>query len=116
MLINVVIAKVPITDVLCYTNIRKILEAGCSKPKFNEMAVAEAQIAKVRDTSRRYHYLGTSDKEIVIWQIEVFFKTCKSMLNLTGECHSLSYDAISLRLNLFHSVSLGLNLLNLAVF
>ena len=27
------------------------------------------------------------------WQIEVFFKTCKSMLNLIGECHSLSYDA-----------------------
>lgn len=26
------------------------------------------------------------------WQIEVFFKTCKSMLNLVGECHSLSYD------------------------
>ena len=27
------------------------------------------------------------------WQIEVFFKTCKSYLNLIGECHSLSYDA-----------------------
>lgn len=29
------------------------------------------------------------------WQIEVFFKTCKSYLNLTGECHSLSYDALT---------------------
>ena len=29
------------------------------------------------------------------WQIEVFFKTCKSMLNLVGECHSLSYDALT---------------------
>ena len=29
------------------------------------------------------------------WQIEVFFKTCKSMLNLIGECHSLSYDALT---------------------
>lgn len=29
------------------------------------------------------------------WQIEVFFKTCKSMLNLLGECHSLSYDALT---------------------
>ena len=28
------------------------------------------------------------------WQIEVFFKTCKSYLNLVGECHSLSYDAL----------------------
>ena len=51
---------------MCYTNIRKILETSCSKAKFNEMAVAEAQIAKVRDTSRRYHYLGTSDEEIVM--------------------------------------------------
>ena len=29
------------------------------------------------------------------WQIEVFFKTCKSMLNLVGECHSLSYDTLT---------------------
>lgn len=27
------------------------------------------------------------------WQIEVFFKTCKSYLQLISECHSLSYDA-----------------------
>jgi len=33
--------------------------------------------------------------DIGIWQIEVFFKTCKSMLNLIGECHSLSYDALT---------------------
>ena len=25
----------------------------------------------------------------------MFFKTCKSMLNLVGECHSLSYDALT---------------------
>ena len=29
------------------------------------------------------------------WQIEVFFKTCKSYLNLNSECHSLSYDALT---------------------
>ena len=29
------------------------------------------------------------------WKIEVFFKTCKSYLNLVGECHSLSYDALT---------------------
>jgi hypothetical protein len=29
------------------------------------------------------------------WQIEVFFKACKSYLNLIGECHSLSYDALT---------------------
>ena len=29
------------------------------------------------------------------WQIEVFFKTCKSYLQLVSECHSLSYDALT---------------------
>ena len=29
------------------------------------------------------------------WQIEVFFKTCKSYLNLIGACNSLSYDALT---------------------
>lgn len=29
------------------------------------------------------------------WQIEVFFKTCKSFLRLITECHSLSYDALT---------------------
>ena len=29
------------------------------------------------------------------WQIEVFFKTCKSYLNLIGEGNSLSYDALT---------------------
>ena len=29
------------------------------------------------------------------WQIEVFFKTCKSCLNLVSECHSLSYDVLT---------------------
>ena len=43
---------------------------------------------------------GSSEEEIIRvygkrWQIEVFFKTCKSMLNLIGECHSLSYDALT---------------------
>lgn len=29
------------------------------------------------------------------WQIEVFFKACKSFLQLISECHSLSYDALT---------------------
>lgn len=29
------------------------------------------------------------------WEIEVFFKTCKSYLNLISECHGLSYDALT---------------------
>lgn len=41
-----------------------------------------------------------SEEEIVRiygkrWGIEVFFKTCKSYLNLISECHSLSYDALT---------------------
>lgn len=29
------------------------------------------------------------------WDIEVFFKTCKSYLKRFTECHSLSYDALT---------------------
>lgn len=29
------------------------------------------------------------------WNIEVFFKSYKSLLNLRTECHSLSYDALT---------------------
>lgn len=29
------------------------------------------------------------------WDIEVFFKVCKSYLNLSRECNSLSYDALT---------------------
>ncbi|MCI1654155.1 MAG: hypothetical protein LKI32_00040 [Lachnospiraceae bacterium] len=32
--------------------------------------------------------------DIGIRQIKVFFKTCKSYLQLISECHSLSYDAL----------------------
>ena len=44
--------------------------------------------------------MSLSEEEIIRiygkrWQIEVFFKTCKSYLNLVGECHSLSYDALT---------------------
>ena len=34
------------------------------------------------------------------WDIEAFFKTCKSMLNLSSECHSLSYDALTAHVSL----------------
>lgn len=41
-----------------------------------------------------------SEEEIIriyrkMWQIEVFFKTCKTYLGLVNECHSLSYDALT---------------------
>ena len=66
-----------------------------------------AKIVCVRNKSNRKDWLAfictdttLSEEEIIRvygkrWQIEVFFKTCKSMLNLIGECHSLSYDALT---------------------
>ncbi len=39
------------------------------------------------------------------WEIEVFSKTSKSVLRLTGACRSLSYDAIALGVKLYlHSI------------
>lgn len=66
-----------------------------------------AKIVCVRNKANRKDWLEfictdttLSEEEIIRiygkrWQIEVFFKTCKSMLNLLGECHSLSYDALT---------------------
>ena len=66
-----------------------------------------ARIVCVRNKANRKDWLAflctdttLSEEEIIRiygkrWQIEVFFKTCKSMLNLVGECRSLSYDALT---------------------
>ena len=66
-----------------------------------------AKIVCVRNKANRKDWLAfictdtsLSEEEIIRiygkrWQIEVFFKTCKSKLNLIGECHSLSYDALT---------------------
>lgn len=66
-----------------------------------------AKIVCVRNNVNRKDWLAfictdttLSEEEIIRiygkrWQIEVFFKTCKSCLNLIGECHSLSYDALT---------------------
>ncbi|MCH5255587.1 MAG: transposase [Lachnospiraceae bacterium] len=66
-----------------------------------------AKIVCVRNKANRKDWLAfictdpaLSEEEIIRiygkrWEIEVFFKTCKSTLNLVGECHSLSYDALT---------------------
>ncbi|MCF2643675.1 transposase, partial [Roseburia hominis] len=66
-----------------------------------------AKIVCVRNKRNRKDWIAfictnpdLSEEEIIRiygkrWQIEVFFKTCKSYLNLIGECHSLSYDALT---------------------
>lgn len=66
-----------------------------------------AKIVCVRNKANRKDWLAflctnpdLSEEEIIQiygkrWQVEVFFKTCKSTLNLIGECRSLSYDALT---------------------
>ncbi len=66
-----------------------------------------AKIVCVRNKKNKHDWVAListdpdlSEEEIIRiygkrWQIEVFFKTCKSYLNLVNECHSLSYDALT---------------------
>ncbi|MCL1876249.1 MAG: transposase [Synergistaceae bacterium] len=64
------------------------------------------RLVYVRKRGKRKEYLvllstdiSLSEEEIIRiygkrWQIEVFFKVCKSHLRLTKECHATSYDAM----------------------
>lgn len=66
-----------------------------------------AKIVCVRNKSKKKDWLaiistdtGLSEEEIIRiygkrWDIEVFFKSCKSYLHLVKECRSLSYDALT---------------------
>ncbi|WP_036613623.1 IS4 family transposase [Oribacterium sp. P6A1] len=66
-----------------------------------------AKIVCVRNRSNKKDWLAIictdtalSEDEIIRvygkrWNIEIFFKTCKSLLQLRTECHSLSYDALT---------------------
>ena len=66
-----------------------------------------AKVVYVRNRNKRKEYLclistdtALDENEIIRiygkrWDIEVFFKVCKSYLNLSRECNSLSYDAIT---------------------
>jgi len=69
--------------------------------------VIPAKVVYVRNRNKRKEYLclistdtTLDEKEIIRiygkrWDIEVFFKVCKSYLNLSRECNALSYDAIT---------------------
>lgn len=71
-----------------------------------DAAPIASKLVFVRNRSNRKDYLVllstdtslTEDEVIALygkrWDIEVFFKTCKSVLKLTKECRSLSYDAM----------------------
>ncbi len=66
-----------------------------------------AKIVFVRNRSNRKDWIALictnsnlAETEIIRiygkrWDTEVFYKTCKSWLNLGSECHSLSYDAMT---------------------
>lgn len=66
-----------------------------------------ARLVYVRNRSNRKDWIALlstdmelSEEEIIRiygkrWDIEVFFKTCKSYLKLNKECQSLSYDAMT---------------------
>ena len=65
-----------------------------------------AKLVFVRNRNKKSDYLvllstdlALTEQEVIQlygkrWDIEVFFKTCKSVLNLTAECRSISYDAM----------------------
>ena len=69
--------------------------------------IIPAKVVYVRNRSKRNDYLclistdTTLDEEEIIriygkrWDIEVFFKVCKSYLRLCKECNSLSFDAMT---------------------
>ena len=66
-----------------------------------------AKLVYVRNKAKRNEWIGListdlslSEEDIIAlygkrWDIEVFFKVCKSYLKLTGEFHQLSYEAIT---------------------
>lgn len=69
--------------------------------------VIPAKVVYVRNRNKRKEYLclistdvNLDEDEIIRiygkrWDIEVFFKVCKSYLSLSKECNSLSYDAMT---------------------
>ena len=72
-----------------------------------EDEIIPAKVVYVRNRNKRKEYLClistdvTLDENEIIriygkrWDIEVFFKVCKSYLKLSRECNSLSYDAMT---------------------
>jgi hypothetical protein len=72
-----------------------------------EDKVIPAKVVYVRNRNKRKDYLclistdvTLSEDEIIRiygkrWDIEVFFKVCKSYLRLSKECNSLSFDAMT---------------------
>ncbi len=88
---------------LLSVNVNISLKSGQSLP---------AKIVCVRNRNKKKDWIAfictdisLSEEEILRvygkrWDIEIFFKTCKSMLKMGSECHSLSYDALTAHVSL----------------
>lgn len=88
---------------LLSVNVNIALKSGKSLP---------AKIVYVRNQNKKKEWIASictdtnlPEEEILRiygkrWDIEVFFKTCKSLLKLGPECHSLSYDALTAHVSL----------------
>lgn len=69
--------------------------------------IIPAKVVYVRNRNKRNEYLCLISTDVELdedeiiriygkrWDIEVFFKVCKSYLNLSKECRSMSYDAMT---------------------
>ncbi|WP_343032789.1 IS4 family transposase [Anaerotalea alkaliphila] len=74
-----------------------------------------ARLVCVRNRNKRKDWLALISTDITIneeeiirlygkrWNIEVFFKVCKSYLRLAKDCRSLSYDAVSAHVSIVFS-------------
>ena len=72
-----------------------------------EDEIIPAKVVYVRNRNKRKEYLCLISTDVTLaeneiiriygkrWDIEVFFKVCKSYLKLSRECNSLSYDAMT---------------------
>lgn len=72
-----------------------------------EEEIIPAKVVYVRNRNKRNEYLCLISTDVELdedeiiriygkrWDIEVFFKVCKSYLNLSKECRSMSYDAMT---------------------
>lgn len=84
---------------------RYLLSVMVDVVKDNE--IIQAKVVYVRNRNNRKEYLclistdvNLEEDEIIRvygkrWDTEVFFKVCKSYLNLSKECNALSYDAMT---------------------
>lgn len=100
----------PITEIYKKNKKRRgrskyLLSVGVTVVKDNESV--PARIIYVRNKNKKKDYLALITTDMTIsedeviriygkrWDIEVFFKVCKSYLKLAKECNSLSYDAMT---------------------